>query len=438
MNRFLLLPTLLLVTACSASSSDEKPTLEGERISIIELQQELRPSEGSSVSAIDVPPAIINKEWPQAGGYAHHDMQNLAFGNANQLERVWNASIGRGSTKELPLNARPILADGRVIALDTKATIRAFHDQTGKKLWTTNVGHEREKEPVIAGGIAQDEGVLYVTSGYNEVLALNPTDGSIIWREKVSAPSRAAPTIKNGRVFVTTLNNNVIALNAKDGKIIWEYEEIAEATGLLGAASPAVDESMVIAALSSGDLVALRADTGAVLWEDNLSNTLRFGRTGTGLSDIRGYPVITRNNVIAVSYGGKIVSLDKKTGRVQWQQEISSAETPWVAGNGIFVLNSDNQLIALNVHNGEIIWITEVPKYKNPKKKKTPLSWTGPIMAGDRLLLASSQGIIAEYNPATGEQTTQWKAGGNIQLPPILANGALYILNEEARVSAYR
>ncbi len=437
MIRFLLLSTLLVITAC-AGADDVKPTLEGERISIIELQKELRPSESASLRSIDIPPATINEEWPQAGGYAHHAMQNLAFGEANQLERVWNASIGRGSTKELPLNSRPILAGGRVIALDTKATIRAFHDQTGKQLWETNIGHEREKEPVIAGGIAQDGGVVYVTSGYNEVLALDPADGSIFWRAKVSAPSRAAPTIKNGRVFVTTLNNNVIALNAKDGKVIWEYEEIAEATGLLGAASPAADDSMVIAALSSGDLIALRADTGAVIWEDNLSNTLRFGRTGSGLSDIRAYPVITDNIVIAISYGGKMVALDKETGRSLWRKDISGAETPWVSGNSVYVLNSDYQLLALNIKSGEILWVTDIPKYKNPNKKKNIVSWTGPLMAGGRLLLAGSNGIIAEYAPATGQKITEWNAGGNIQLPPILANGALYILNEEARVSAYR
>jgi len=436
MIRYALLFPLLFIVACS--SDDEKPRLEGERISIMDLQKELRPSESASLKEITIPSDTLNKEWPQAGGYAHHAMQNLTLGNADQLERIWNISIGRGSTKELPLNARPIIADGRVITLDTKSIVRAFHDQTGRQLWTANVIHEREKEPVISGGIAQDGGVLYVTSGYNEALALNPEDGSIYWRAKISAPSRAAPTIKNGRVFITTLGNNVIALDAKDGKTLWEHEGISETTGLLGAASPAVDDNIVIAALSSGDLLALRADTGAVLWEDNLSNSLRFGRTTSGLSDIRGYPVIFGDAVIAISYGGKIVVIDKKTGRRKWQQEISGAETPWVSGNSVYLINSDHQLLGINMISGEILWITDLPKYQNPKKREDLISWTGPLMASGRLMVFGNNGSVIEYNPTTGESLTQWQHKSSIQLPPVIANGALYILDEGARLSAYR
>lgn len=436
MIRYALLLPLIFVVSCS--SADEKPRLPGERISIIDLQKELRPSDSASLKEITVPTDNLNKEWPQAGGYPHHAMQNLTLGTADQLERIWNTSIGRGSTKELPLNARPIIADGRVITLDTKSILRAFHDQTGRPLWTANIIHEREKEPVISGGISQDSGVLYATSGYNEALALNPKDGSIYWRTKISAPSRAAPTIKNGRVFITTLSNNVIALDAKDGKTLWEYEGISETTGLLGAASPAVDDNIVIAALSSGDLLALRADTGAVLWEDNLSNSLRFGRTASRLSDIRGYPVIFGDAVIAISYGGKIVAIDKKTGRRKWQQEISGAETPWVAGNSVYLINSDHQLIGLNMISGEILWITDLPKYQNPKKREDLISWTGPLMAGGRLIVFGNDGSVIEYNPTTGQSLTQWRHKSSIQLPPVISNGALYILDEGARLSAYR
>jgi len=174
------------------------------------------------------------------------------------------------------------------------------------------------------------------------------------------------------------------------------------------------------------------------MWEDNLSNTLRFGRTMANLSDIRGYPVIFGDAVVAVSYGGKIVVIDKNTGNRKWQQEISSAETPWVAGNTVYVLNSDHQLVALNIISGEILWIAEIPKYKNPEKRKEIVSWTGPVMAGNRLLVFGSSGKVIEYNPASGEVVTQWDHKSAIYLPPVVANGALYILDNNARLSAYR
>ncbi|HPD83571.1 MAG TPA: PQQ-binding-like beta-propeller repeat protein, partial [Alphaproteobacteria bacterium] len=338
MNKFALgLICALALSGCD-STPDKKP-LEGERLSILDLQRELKPSaEQNPSEIISFPPAIQNKEWPQRGGYPNHMMQNLFVGDAAQLERIWTADIGQGSTDELPLTAQPVIAQGKVFTLDTDSNVRAFHDQTGKLLWDTDIRNPIEKDEVISGGIAYDSNKVYVTSGFNEVIALSAEDGKILWRTKISAGSRAAPTIKNGRIFVSALNNNAIAIDAESGKTLWEYEGVGETTALLGAASPAADDEVVICAFSSGDLVALRVENGSVAWDSNLGNSLRLGAMA-GLSDIRGLPVINGGMVLAVSFGGKMAAYDKHNGTPVWQAEVSSSETPWVAGNTVYVMS---------------------------------------------------------------------------------------------------
>ena len=437
--KYLILSLLAIsISGCSYFEGEpEKPPLPGERISILDLQKDLSPSDGDASAMIMVPPAARNKEWPQSGGYPSHRMQNLALGDADKLGKIWSADIGAGSDDRLPLTAQPIIADGRIYTLDTKSYVRAFHNQTGKMLWETSVRHEVEEDPVISGGIAFAGGVIYVTSGYDEVLALNPTDGAIYWRTPISAGSRAAPTIHNGRVFVTGLNNNVIAIGAKDGKVLWEYEGVGETTGLLGAASPAADETMVIPALSSGELVALRTENGSIIWNDSLANSLRLGGIA-GLSDIRGLPVINGDMVIAISYGGKMAAFDKRNGVRIWQRDISSSETPWVAGNTVYILSADYKLIALNISNGEILWVTQLRKYQNEEDRKGLLTWAGPIMVGGRLLIAGTDGRMVEFNPKDGSQTASWSAGKTIRISPVVADGALYLLAEDGSLLAYR
>lgn len=431
--------SIFLLSACSYFDSEpDKAPLPGERISILDLQKELHTSKTKKAAQnIEVPAAVNYQDWPQNGGYPHHAMQNLAFGDSAQIERIWKADIGKGSDERLPLNARPVVAAGKVFTLDARSSVRAFHNQTGKRLWETNVRHAKEKEPVIAGGLAYSGNVLYVTSGYDEVLALNPDNGEIYWRTKISAGSRAAPTVYNGRIFVTGLNNNAIALQASDGKILWEYEGVGETTGLLGAASPAADDKLVIPAFSSGDLVALRVENGSVAWSDSLANSLRLGGMA-GLSDIRGLPVIKDDVVIAVSFGGKIAAFDKRNGTRLWQQEISSTETPWVAGNTVYILSADYKLIAMNLRDGDILWISEIQKYKRPKKRKGLLTWAGPIMAGRRLLLAGENGQMLEYNPKDGSKLGEWNVKETIHIAPIIADGTLYILAEDGSLLAYR
>lgn len=434
---FLLL-SIFILGACSYfdSEPEEKP-LPGERLSILDLQKELQPASTSSNITIKTPVARDNTNWPQAGGYPHHAMQNLALGDAEQLERIWSADIGQGSSNGLPLTAQPVVAAGKVFTLDTRSQVSAFHNQTGKKLWQTSVRHQTEEEPVISGGVAYSNSVLYVTSGYDEVLALNPENGEIVWRTTISAPSRGAPTIHNSRIFVTTLSNNAIALDARTGKILWEYEGVGETTGLLGSASPAADGNLVIPAFSSGDLVALRTESGSVVWDDSLANSLRLGGI-SGLSDIRGLPVISGNIVIAVSYGGKIVAIDKNNGNRLWQRDISSAETPWVADNTIYILSADYKLLALSRSNGDVIWMTELQKYKKPQSRKGLLTWTGPVMGGGRLLLAGTDGRIAEFNPQNGSKLAEWSTKKTIRISPVIAGGTLFLLAEDGSLLAYR
>lgn len=440
MNHIILISSAaLLLSACSVFDSEpEKRPLAGERISILDLDRELRPSTKMNADdVITVPASIKNSAWPQKGGYPDHVMQNLTLGSTEQIEKIWDASIGQGTTKNLPLTAQPVVGGGKIFTLNTKSRVRAFHDQTGKTIWETNVRQLTDEDYVISGGIAYDNGFLYVTSGYNEVMALETKTGKIVWRTKISAGSRAAPTIKNGRVFVLALNNNVIALDAAAGKILWEYEGVVETTGLLGAASPAVDDQLVIAALSSGDIVSLRVENGAVVWNDSLSNVLRLGGMA-GLSDIRALPVINGDMLIAVSFGGKMVAYDKRNGAILWQKEISSAETPWIAGNTLYVLSSDYKLLALDISSGEILWLSNIDKYEDMKDREGIMTWSGPVMGGGRLILTGTNGKVIEFDPKTGKETTKWKTKENIKTAPIIANGALYFLSESGNLIAYR
>ncbi len=439
MNKYFILLSvfsLLLVTACSGRDEDDRPPLEGDRLSIFDLEKDSA-AQSSNISAAQLPELWANNNWPQAGGYPNHSMQNLSFaGNAPQ--KVWKADIGEGATKKIPLTAQPIIVSGRVFTLDARSNISAFVEASGEKIWRLNIRPEKRKEAVISGGISFANNILYATSGYSEVVAINPLEGKIIWRTNIKVPSRAAPTISEGRVFVTTLNNTTYALDSLTGKILWEHESAGNTTSLLGAASPAVDEDMVIVTLSSGDIIALRVQNGSVLWSDSLSNPFRLGGI-SGLSDIRGLPIIDSDMVIAISYGGKMMALDKATGRRLWQRDVSSSETPWIAGQNIYITSADHALVALNRQNGSIYWTKPLPKYENEKKKKGVIHWAGPVIAGNRLMLVGSHGELLEFSATDGSlirETALAKEGVNIA--PIVANNTLYLLSNDGSLISYR
>ncbi len=435
MRIFPILLTATLLTGCSGFSDmfreDDRPPLEGERISVLELQQNLEPDDSLlEAQGLIAPNEWRNEFWPQSGGYPNHSMQNLALGSG-KLNQVWKTRIGQGSTDEIPLTASPIVVDGLIFTLNTEAELRAYSTENGKLVWETSIESPDEDDRVIGGGIAYSSGRIFATNGYNEVLALAPKTGDILWRKTLPAPARAAPTIVDDRVFVTTLDNKLLALSTTDGANLWEYLGIAETAGLVGAASPAANRDIVIPVFSSGEINALRAANGSVAWSDNLSNARRLGGLGT-ISDIKALPVIDKGLVIAISFSGKIVAVDERTGTRIWQREISGAQTPWMAGNHLFVLSSDNKLIALGRETGTIRWVTDLPTQE-------PVTiFAGPILAGGRLIVTSNDGRMIEVSPENGTIIRDWETDIETTMAPIIANKTLYLLGEDGTLAAFQ
>lgn len=434
--------SILLLSSCSSVSGmfqkNEAPKLEGERISVLELQKKLTPDVSQEDQKnFTIPKSWANTSWPQAGGYPNHSMQNPSLPNT-QLKRIWSSDIGSGSSNDLPLTAQPVIANNTIYTLDTDSRLSAFNMQTGKLIWKTDVEKEDEGESVISGGISFAHGLLYVTNGYDEVLAVSPDNGDIQWRKRLPAPSRAAPTVIGGRVFISTIDSRLVALSAKDGTSLWQYTGISEATGLLGAASPAANGDIVVPVFSSGEVTALRIENGSVAWSDNLANVRRYGGGLESLSDIKAMPVLDNGLIISISFGGKIAAIDERTGTRVWQREISGSQTPWIAGNTLYVLSSDNQLIALNTVNGTILWIEELERFEDPDDRDDPIYWSGPVMASGRLILAGSHGYFVEIDAQNGQILSTTRTKKNVQISPIIANETLYLLSEDGSLIAYK
>lgn len=440
MKRFAL--TLLACSALSACSSgffdsDDETRLEGERISVLELQKTLEPdSNALDGASITLPGTWENEYWPQSGGYPNHAMQHLALGES-PLGELWSTSIGEGASDEIPLTAQPIVVDGKVFTLDTESRLSAFDAQTGKRLWQKSVRDQKEDEAVIGGGIGFSGNALYVTAGYNELLAASPENGEIYWRKDMPAAVRAAPTIMDGRVFILTMDNRLLAIDAMNGSTLWDYIGLSESAGLVGAASPATNRDIVVPGFSSGEITALRVENGSVTWSDNIASVRSMGGLDS-LSDIKALPVIDKGIVFAISFGGRIVAIDERTGTRIWQREIGGAQTPWVAGDYVFVISSDNDLISLNRDTGAIAWIKELPRYIDPEDRDGKIIWSGPIMAGGRLIVTGTHGHIIEINPQDGEAIKELNLRTSISLPPIVAGNTLYVLDDNGILTAWQ
>ena len=419
------------------NSDSKKVKLKGERIPVMLFGDEVKPDPGIQDLAVKLPEPQTNPAWPQSGGNPDHDMQNLAL--SDSPKEAWSISIGSGKSAAWKHLASPVMAEGRVFTMDTDSSVTAFDAGTGARIWRTDATPDSDDigSGDVGGGVAYADGQLYVTNNYGEALALDAQGGKILWRRSLGGPTRAAPTIAGGRVYVVTADNQLHALSVKDGSVQWTHAGLAEVAGVLGAASPAYATGLVAVPYTSGEVYGLRPDNGRVLWSDTLA-AIRPSDSVSSLADIRADPVIDRDRLIVIGHSGRMEAIDLRTGGRAWDDPIGGISMPWVAGDFVFVISTDNRLVCLTRDEGRIRWLTQLDRWLDAVKKRDSILWIGPVLGGGKLIITSNDGRILALSPATGAVMNAIDAGDPISVSPIIANGTLYVLTDAGDLKAYR
>ena len=417
-------------------ASNAKPPLPGVRTPVLLAEQGIRADPALADLKITLPPPVLNPAWPQSGGGPTHAPQHVKV--ADQIAEAWSADAGAGNGGRARLLAGPVMAGGRVFTVDVDGEVRAFAATDGTQIWSYDADQVEANDRNLGGGLGFADGRLVVTLPVGAVVALDAASGKEIWRQHVKAPLRTSPTIAGGQVLVPTADNQTFSLDARTGDLQWRHAGLFEQAGILGGASPAVDHGVVIAAYSSGEVYGLELSSGQPLWNETIVRPRRTLAVGT-IPGIIADPVILNERVIVAGVTGEMASLDLARGDRLWSTDVTSSQMPWAAGDFIFALSEEQQLVCLTAQEGRVRWITAMQRYVDPADTGSRrIRWAGPVLASDRLLLASSEGEVTSVNPYTGKLLGTASLPGAVALPAAVAQGTVWYLTEGAELTALR
>jgi outer membrane protein assembly factor BamB len=438
--RVSLLAAALALAGCDTLNSTffgapEEEPLQGERIAVLQRVTGIEPDPALAGAPLKLPDPAPLADWPQAGGNPSHAVGNPAL--ETPLTQVWSADLGAGDDDGRQILSGPVVAGGRVYAMDAEARVSAFDLGSGRRIWQVDLEPEDEDDGYFGGGVAFDSGRLYVTTGFARIYALNADTGETLWEAHAPAPIRAAPAVADGRLFAVTLDNQLLALSTEDGREIWTHAGLTEATGIVGGASPAISGSIVVAPYSSGEIFAMRVENGRVLWSESLSPVERFSAIST-LSDIAGRPVIDRDLVFATSHAGRSVAIELRRGAPAWELNAGGTADPWIAGDTIFLVTADQNLVAVSRSDARVRWIQQLVRYRNEEEKTGLISWAGPVLAGGQLYVVGSNGEMLAIAPADGSVATRYDLPAGSRIAPVAAGGLLLVVTQAGQLVAYR
>ena len=418
-----------------AGDSSGKSKLPGVRVAVMPDSGRLEVAEALKGVGFAIPAATAVPAWPQPGGPPEAPVEHAIA--APTLQVAWRRDIGKGSGVNGQITAQPVVASGRVYVMDGEATVSAIDTKSGRELWKAALGDKRGPDrEAFGGGVAFDDGKVFVSSGYRFVAALDAATGKVLWRRRTEAPIHSAPTVLDGRVYASDVQDQLLTYNAADGAPGWSYQALEEPARMLVASSVAVNGDVAVAPFASGELTALNTANGSELWSYVLSLTNRNNALSE-IRDIAGRPLIYKGDVLAGSHSGVFAAVDLRSGQPRWSLPIATIDTPWPAGDVIYVTDQEGRVVCASREAGQVYWIASLNRGKKPKQVAT---WSGPVLASNQLIVVSNMGELKALDPKTGavKRTINLRTKKGPTLAPTPAEGMLFIATGSGDLIALR
>ncbi|MBB3899679.1 PQQ-like beta-propeller repeat protein [Roseococcus suduntuyensis] len=442
-RRAALLGAAALVAGCDTITDatdrllgTRKEPLPGSRAPVLSAQRTLGVDASAQARPFTLPAPVVNTAWTTPGGNAGHAPGHLAL--ARPLGEVWRSSIGTGTGYRQRMTAPPLVEGETVYAMDAMGRVSALDIARGSRRWQRDTRPEDSRGGALGGAMALHEGSLYVVTGMAEVMALDPATGEIRWRAPMPSAARGGIAVAGGRILVPNIENNVVAFSTQDGSRAWSFRGTPVQALMLGQPSPAVDGDIAVMGLASGEIVALRVADGRTVWTESLGMARSGAPSLSDISAITAMPVIDRGRVHVTSVGGTSASLDLRSGRRVWERDVGGPVTVAAAGDWVWLLSREAELICMGREDGRIRWITALPSFGDPDRRRDPILYGPPVLGGGRLLLTSSTGQAIEVDADAGEIIARSRLPSGCTLQPALALEGAYLLVDSGSVVALR
>lgn len=336
------------------------------------------------------------------------------FDESAKLKTLWHKGVGAGQDARYTRLVPSINGDA-IYAAGIEGKVAAFDRMTGKSRWSVDLEEE------ISGGTGVGFGLVLVGTYKGEVIALDEATGSELWRSQLSSEVLAPPQSNGTVVAVQTLDGKLFGLSAETGERLWKYDNAVPVLTLRGTGTPLITDTTVFAGFATGKLVALEARTGLISWEQRVAQAK--GRTELDrVVDLDGAPLLVGDILYVSSYQGRILAVNRGTGRVFWAKEVSSYQSPAHSSGKVFLSTDNDILQAYNAGNGELQW-------ENSQMLRRDLN--SPQAFGGYVAVADFEGYIHVMSAEDGQFVARSKVDGSgIRSPMVGADDILYVLGD--------
>lgn len=320
-----------------------------------------------------------------------------------QPKIIWSARVGASESYDFS----PAVQSGAVYTANAEGEITKLDAIQGRVVWRIKA---KEK---LSGGIGLGSNIVLAGSVKGNVLAYD-LNGNFLWQAKVSSEILSAPRATDDMVIVRAGDSRIFGLDIADGKRKWVYERATPALSLRSSAGIVVDEGAVYAGFAGGKLIAIHAEDGKVIWEASVAQpkgTTEIER----IADITSLPVVDGAMVYAVAYQGRVAAIDRASGRVVWNRDISSYTGMSAADGKVYIAHATGAVYSLDYASGKTFWRQGSLSQRN---------LSAPLALGSAIIVGDVQGYLHFMDRDDGAFTARLLTEDSPILPQVVELGS--------------
>ena len=344
----------------------------------------------------------------------------VSFEPSAQVRHMWSVDVGKGEKKKF-VELAPAMQAGTLYAADVRGRVSAFAADHGRQLWSVDL-----KEPVAAP-VGFGEDLILVGTKNAHVFALTAAKGELRWKGTVSTEILSRPAAQSGVVVVQTIDGKIFGLSVQDGSRLWVQQRTEPSLSLRGTSSPLVKDGVVFAGFANGKVIALNLDSGRPLWERSVAQP--HGRNEIErLVDVDATPLVVGNALFAVSFQGKLVAIDKRTGREVWSREESSYSGMVADARNLYLTDAQGHVVAFDQRTGSNLWKQDQLRGRDLNR---------PNLVADYLAVGDFEGYVHWLSLDSGKFVARTRIGsGPIRGTGIATDNRLFLQDEAGMLAA--
>ena len=316
----------------------------------------------ASVSAVDL--ASGRKRWSvtlkdsteksnvgYGGGVAYSDgilFATTGYGFTVALDAGTGAEIWRHEGK-IPMRGAPTVAGNRVFTITHDNQIKVLNAATGIELWD-QVGISETASMLGAASPAVDEGVTVIALSSGELMAMQVSNGRVLWQDSLTSSKRLTPlasladvdghpVIDRGRAYAVSHAGRMVAIDMRTGERSWESDVASVNT-------PLVAGNYAFVSTIEGEIASIQLSDGRVRW---VTQVQRFDdqEKRRGLIKWNG-PILAGDRLLMTSSHGYLVSVSPYSGAVLSAEKLEAGTStpPIVVDNTLVYLDDSGNLVA--------------------------------------------------------------------------------------------